>query len=196
MGQGGGRRWLGSAVAVVLEDVAAAPGGKPRNKRVVAKCYGMATGYGGAAMTVKPKAPARRAKAVPGQPTRIAPDVFAAAQQAAARESRSAAEQVNHWARVGQSVALHQSASRRRIEAVLAGSLPMSVLRPDEREIVNAELDAAITAKAQSTPLGAAVSTDGVTTVALDDEGRLVEYRPDGTSRVLDPTPVDGAIRA
>jgi hypothetical protein len=156
----------------------------------------MATGYGGDAMTVKPKAPARRTKAVPGQPTRIAPDVFAAAQQAAARESRSAAEQVNHWARVGQSVALHQSASRRRIEAVLAGSLPMSVLRPDEREIVNAELDAAITAKAQSTPLGAAVSTDGVTTVALDDEGRLVEYRPDGTSRVLDPTPVDGAIRA
>lgn len=146
-------------------------------------------------MTAKPTTPARRAKvkAVSGQPTRIAPDVYAAAQQVAARESRSAAEQVNHWARVGQSVALHQAASRCRIEAVLNGALPMSVLRADEREIVNAELDAAITAEAHSTPLGAAVSADGVTTVALDDQSRLVEYRSNGTSTVLDP--MDGAVR-
>jgi hypothetical protein len=148
-------------------------------------------------MTVESKAPTRRAKTpTPGKPTRIAPDVFAAAQQAGPGEDRSAAEQVNHWARVGQSIALHRSASRRRIEAVLTGVLPMSVLRPDEREIVNAELDAAITAKALATPLGAAVSADGVTTVALDDEGRLVEYRPDGTSTVLDLPPVVGAVRA
>lgn len=137
-------------------------------------------------MAVKTKAPTRRATAPAGQPTRIAPDVYAAAQQVAVRESRSAAEQVNHWARIGQSLAMHQAASRRRIEAVLAGTLPMSVLRPDEREIVNAELDAAITARAQSTPLGQAASAAGVTTVALDDDGRLVEYRPDGTSAVLD----------
>ena len=137
-------------------------------------------------MAVKTKAPAKRAKAPTGQPTRIAPDVYAAAQQAAVRESRSAAEQINHWARLGQSLALSQSASRRRVEAVLAGSLPMSVLRPEEREVVNAELDAAITAAAQSTPLGLAASAAGVTTVALDDEGRLVEYRPDGTHALLD----------
>ena len=131
-------------------------------------------------MAVKPKP---RAKPPAGQPTRIASDLYAAAQQVAVRESRSAAEQVNHWARVGQSVAMHRSASRRRIDAVLAGTLPMSVLRPDEREVVNAELDAAISERAQSTPLGPAA---GVTTVALDDEGRLVEYRPDGTSALLD----------
>lgn len=128
-------------------------------------------------------APTTRTKPSAGQPTRIASDLYAAAQQAAVRESRSAAEQVNHWARLGQSLALHQSASRRRIEAVLAGTLPMSALRPDERDVVNAELDAAITSRAQSTPLGKAV---GGTTVALDEEGRLVEYRPDGTSALLD----------
>lgn len=131
-------------------------------------------------MAVKPTT---RTKPSAGQPTRIASDLYAAAQQAAVRESRSAAEQVNHWARLGQSLALHQSASRRRIEAVLAGTLPMSALRPDERDVVNAELDAAITSRAQSTPLGKAV---GGTTVALDEEGRLVEYRPDGTSALLD----------
>lgn len=131
-------------------------------------------------MAVKPTT---RTKPPAGQPTRIASDVYAAAQQVAVRESRSAAEQVNHWARIGQSLAMHQAASRRRIDAVLAGTLPMSVLRPDEREVVNAELDAAITSRAQSTPLGKAA---GGTTVALDDDGRLVEYRPDGTSALLD----------
>ncbi len=131
-------------------------------------------------MAVKPTT---RTKPSAGQPTRIASDVYAAAQQVAVRESRSAAEQVNHWARIGQSLAMHQAASRRRVEAVLAGTLPMSALRPDEREVVNAELDAAITARAQSTPLGQAA---GGTTVALDEDGRLVEYRPDGTSALLD----------
>lgn len=120
-----------------------------------------------------------------GQPTRIAPDVYAAAQQAAKRESRSAAQQIDHWVRVGQGASLLRSASQRRVEAVLAGTLPMSVLRPDERIVVNAELDAAINEKAQATSLGDAVAARGVTTVALDDEGRLVEYRPDGTSTIL-----------
>lgn len=129
----------------------------------------------------------RRAKAPVGQPTRIAPDVYAAAQQAAMRESRSAAQQIDHWVRIGQGLSMLQSASQRRIEAVLTGALPMSVLRADERVIVNAEIDAMVTAKAQTTPLGLAASADGVTTVALDDEGRLVEYRPDGTSTVLAP---------
>lgn len=138
--------------------------------------------------------PTRRGTAPGGQPTRIAADVYAAAQQAARRESRSAAQQIDHWVRIGQGFSMLQSASRRRIEAVLSGALPMSSLRPDERTVVHAELDAAISAKAASTPLGAAVTADGVTTVALDDQGRLVEYRPDGTSTLLDPSPIDGPV--
>lgn len=134
----------------------------------------------------------RSAKPTQTQPTRIAADVFAAAKEAAARESRSATQQIDHWLRVGQSVALHQTASRRRVDAVLAGTLPMSALRPDERTVVNAELDARIAEKAQATPLGQVVAARGVTTVALDDHGRLVEHRPDGTSTVLDPAPADG----
>lgn len=139
---------------------------------------------------------ARRGTAAAGQPTRIAPDMYAAAQQIAARESRSAAQQIDYWLRVGQGYAMQLSASKRRVEAVLAGTLPMSALRPDERLIVNAELDAAVTVKAAATPLGAAMTAEGVTTVALDDEGRLVEYRPDGTSTVLDPIDVDGSVNA
>lgn len=146
-------------------------------------------------MAVEANKPARSAKPAPAQPTRIAADVFAAAKAVAGRESRSAAQQIDHWLRVGQSVALHETASRRRVEAVLEGRLPMSALRPDERAVVNAELDARIAEKAQSTALGQVMLARGVTTVALDDDGQLVEYRPDGTSTVLDPTPVDAAVR-
>lgn len=147
-------------------------------------------------MAVKSPRRTRSAKPAPAQPTRIAADVYAAAKQAAARESRSAAQQIDHWLRIGQGVALQQSASRRRIDAVLAGTLPMDALRPDERIVVNAELDAAIAEKAQATPLGELLTARGVTTVALDAEGRLVEYRADGTTTVLDPAPVDGAVQA
>lgn len=133
------------------------------------------------------EAPTRRARGATGQPARIAPDVYAAARRVAARESRSATQQIDYWLRIGQGYAMQQSASRRRIEAVLTGTLPMSALRADERLVVNAELDAAVTVQAAATPLGASATGDGVTTVALDEQGRLVEYRPDGTSVVLEP---------
>jgi len=58
-----------------------------------------------------------------------------------------------------------------------------------ESTIVNAELDVAITTKAQTTSFGDVLAAEGVTTVALDENGALVEYRPDGTSTVIDPGP-------
>lgn len=138
----------------------------------------------------------RQGKPTPTQPTRIAADVFAAAQHVGSQESRSAAQQIDHWVRVGQSVALQHTASRRRVDAVLAGTLPMTALRPEERIVVHAELDTAIAERAAGTSLGQTAADRGVTTVALDDRGRLGEYRPDGTSAVLDPPPVDGAALA
>lgn len=123
-------------------------------------------------------------------PTRIARDLLDAAAAEGRIESRSAKQQLDHWARLGRSVSLQHSASRRRIDAVLAGTLPMTALRPDERAIVNAELDAAITASAQQIDLAGVLAGQAITTVALDDRGALVQYNPDGTSVVLDPAPL------
>ena len=139
-----------------------------------------------AAPTSTPK-PASKS---PDQPTRVARDLLDAAAAEGKRASRSAKQQLDHWARVGRSVSLQTTASRRRIEAVLAGALPMSSLRPDERTIVNAELDAAITARAKATNFGDVLAAEGVITVALDDNGALVQYNPDGSTVVLDPNPL------
>ncbi len=123
------------------------------------------------------------------RPTRFAVDLLDAAATEGARQSRSAKQQLDHWARVGRAVSQQASASRRRIDAVLAGTLPRAALRLDERTIVDAELDAAITATAQATAFGDALAARGVTTVALDDDGALIEHRADGTSTVLEPAP-------
>ena len=114
-------------------------------------------------------------------PTRVANDLFAAAVLEGALEHRSAKGQIHHWARIGQKVTRRDTVSRRRIEQCLAGELPWSDLVPAEQRVANAELDVAIDQAAESVSLGAVASAAGIVTVALDEQGRLCEYHPDGT---------------
>ena len=79
------------------------------------------------------------------RPTRFASDLLESAAVEGKRESRSAKQQLDYWARVGRSVSM----------------------------------------QAQSVSFGERLAAEGVTTVALDDEGALVEYRPDGSCVVL-----------
>jgi hypothetical protein len=119
------------------------------------------------------------------RPTRFATDLLESAAVEGKRESRSAKQQLDYWARVGRSVSMHQTAARRRVVAALAGDLPFADLTDAERLVANADLDASIQMQAQSMSFGERLAAEGVTTVALDDEGALVEYRPDGSCVVL-----------
>jgi hypothetical protein len=74
---------------------------------------------------------------------------------------------------------------RRRVEAALKGDLPLAELTPEEGVVFNAEIAARIEENLASKDYGAILAAEGVTTVALDDQGRLVEYSPDGSTRVL-----------
>ncbi|OCB37184.1 hypothetical protein A9X02_20310, partial [Mycobacterium malmoense] len=76
--------------------------------------------------------------------TRVAADLVDSAAAEGARQSRSAKQQLDHWARVGRAVSSHQTASRRRIEAALAGDLDTGQLSDDEGLVFNAEISAAI----------------------------------------------------
>jgi len=121
------------------------------------------------------------------KPTRVAVDLLDSAAVEGRRESRSAKQQLDHWARVGRSVSMHQTAARRRVEAAMTGGLPLARLSGAERLVVNAELDASIQSRAGSLSFGDALAAEGMTTVALDEDGALVEYRPDGSATVLAP---------
>lgn len=129
-------------------------------------------------------------------PTRVAADIAESAARVGRLESRSAAQQIDHWARLGRNISMHQTAARRRVEAALAGELALTELTAEERLVVHAELDVAVAEVAQSTSFGDALAAEGITTVALDDDGNLVAYLPDGTTSPVDRSTnrtIDGA---
>lgn len=121
--------------------------------------------------------------------TRVAADLVDSAAAEGARQSRSAKQQLDHWARVGRAVSSHQTASRRRVEAALAGDLDTNRLSDDEGLVFNAEISAALEESSAAAHYGDLLRARGITTVALNDDGQIVEYRPDGTTSVVD---VDG----
>jgi hypothetical protein len=118
--------------------------------------------------------------------TRFAADLVDAAAVEGARHSRSTKQQLDHWARVGRTVSTHHSTARRRVEAALEGTLTLSDLTPEERLVTNAEADAVVAERLRMVDYGAVLAAEGVSTVALNDDGRLVRYDPDGTSTALD----------
>lgn len=118
--------------------------------------------------------------------TRFAADLVDSAAAEGARQSRSAKQQLDHWARVGRAVSAQQTAARRRVEAALAGQLDVGELTVEEGVVFNAEVSAAIEESLARTNYGDVLAARGITTVALDDDGNIVEYQPDGSSRIIE----------
>ena len=117
--------------------------------------------------------------------TRVAADLMESATVEGARQSRSAKQQLDHWARVGRAVSSHQTASRYRVEAAMAGELDLDDLTSEEGVVFNAEISAAIEESLARTNYGDALAAHGITLVALSDDGEIVEYWPDGSSSVM-----------
>lgn len=120
--------------------------------------------------------------------TRVSSDLMDSAAAEGARQSRSAKQQLDHWARVGRSVSTQHTAARRRVEAALTGRLSLGELSVEEGVVFNAEVEAAIEESLVRPNYGGVIAARGITTVALDDAGQIVEYHPDGTSAVLSAT--------
>lgn len=118
--------------------------------------------------------------------TRFSAELVEDAAAEGARQSRSARQQLDHWVRVGRAVSSVTTAQRARVETALAGRLSWAELSEQEAAVVNAEIAATIEEHVVAANFGNDFAAEGVTTVALDEDGRLVEYRPDGTTAILD----------
>lgn len=59
---------------------------------------------------------------------------------------------------------------------------------PSGRARENAEIDERIRARVAAMDLKRELANDGITTVSLDEDGRMVEHQPDGTATVIDDT--------
>jgi hypothetical protein len=117
--------------------------------------------------------------------TRFAADLLDSAAVEGARQSRSAKQQLDHWARVGRAVSSRHSAARRRVEAALTGELAVTELSEEEGVVFNAEISAAIQESLAGADYGRILAGRGIATVALDDDGQIIEHRPDGSSVVV-----------
>lgn len=116
---------------------------------------------------------------------RIADDIVEHARVQGSREGRSTAEQIDHWVRVGREITLNDTASQRRTEAALAGALPISALTREEGRQYAALVRVKLHEKLQETNISEILAAQGIVTVAVDDQGRMIEHHPDGTERVL-----------
>ncbi|NLE80638.1 MAG: hypothetical protein GX610_13840 [Rhodococcus sp.] len=117
--------------------------------------------------------------------TRFSSDLVDAAANEGERENRSARQQLEHWARVGREVSDQRQVARRRVEAALAGRMPLSELSAEEGVVFNAEIAAALEESLSTGNHVADRAAQGRASIVLDEQGRVVKHLPDGTQIVL-----------
>lgn len=107
-------------------------------------------------------------------PTRIDEDLFAAAKSAGEVLSRSAAQQINHWARIGRELEASRAVSARDVADVLAGRASYDDLGTREQAVVRAEWDERMTTLRADLDLEDEFTAAGDTWVEADEQGRTV----------------------
>ena len=120
-------------------------------------------------------------------PTRIDEDVANAAKAAGELLSRSAAQQVNHWARIGRELEASKSVSQREVAQVLGGRSSYDALNVREQAVVRAEWNERMTALREGLDLAAEFSAAGQDWVEADKDGKVVERSPQQAARKRAP---------
>jgi ParD-like antitoxin of type II bacterial toxin-antitoxin system len=108
-------------------------------------------------------------------PTRIDEELFSAAKSAGEVWSRSAAQQINHWARIGRELEASRAVSARDIVEVLAGRASYDDIGAREQAVVRAEWDERMTELRTGLNLEEEFTAAGDTWVEADAQGRTVE---------------------
>lgn len=108
-------------------------------------------------------------------PTRIDADLFAAAKTAGDALSRSAAQQINHWARIGRELEASEAVSVRDIARVLSGQARYDDLGAREQAIVRAEWDHSMTELGGGLDLEKEFTAAGETWSEADPQGRTLQ---------------------
>jgi len=111
-------------------------------------------------------------------PIRIDDDVHSSARLAAAAMSRSTAQQIAHWARIGRELELSKTVSHASIAAVLEGQRGYDNLNEHEQAIVRAEWTNRMRTRREALNLEAKFQAEGRSYVELDADGSVVSVEP------------------
>ena len=107
-------------------------------------------------------------------PARIDDDVYASAKVAGQIQSRSASQQVAHWARIGREVEASATISARAIAETLAGARSYDDLDEEEQAVVRAEWTTRLAERRDALNLVAEFEAEGRTWAELDEGGIVV----------------------
>lgn len=116
-------------------------------------------------------------------PTRVDATLFAAAQAAGERTHRSAAQQLAHWARLGQELEAAAGLSQRDIDRALAGQLPYDELGEREQAAVRTSWREMIDEDVASLNLRERFASQGRSrTSEADAQGRVIVHTAKGAT--------------
>lgn len=115
-------------------------------------------------------------------PMRVDVDLFEAARSAGATLSRSAAQQLTHWARIGRELEASPSTRLRDIQQVLAGVAAYDALGERDQAIVRAVWDEETTAVREELNLAEEFSRGGRSWTEVDERGAVIEQTSAGNA--------------
>lgn len=107
-------------------------------------------------------------------PMRIDGDVFDAARAVGAVASRSAAQQIAHWARIGRELEASPGTSQRDIQRVLSGDAAYDDLGERGQAVVRAIWDEELTNRQARLDLAAEFTRAGRSWTDADEHGGIV----------------------
>jgi glycine/D-amino acid oxidase-like deaminating enzyme len=107
-------------------------------------------------------------------PTRIDSELFDAARSAGEASSRSAAQQLNHWASIGRALEESGTLSYRDIQRVLAGDGSYDAMAEREQAVVRATWDEQISDGIADLDFERELTSADESWSEADDEGRVV----------------------
>jgi len=107
-------------------------------------------------------------------PTRIQRDLFEAAKHAGEVQSRSAAQQIDHWARIGRELETSPGVTHDQVARVLAGTASYDALDETAQAVVRARWDEDVAERTAALDLAAELTAAGDSWVEADAEGNLV----------------------
>ncbi|MFQ4149241.1 hypothetical protein AAGW05_11150 [Arthrobacter sp. LAPM80] len=113
-------------------------------------------------------------------PMRVDGNLFDAAKAQGAIASRSAAQQLSHWARIGRELEAAPNTSLHDIEHVLAGEKSYDDLGERDQAIIRASWDEQVTERLAGLDLAAEFTQEGRSWTEADEQGHTVVRGGDG----------------
>ena len=108
-------------------------------------------------------------------PARIDEELFEQARTAGQLNSRSATQQLSHWARIGRALEASQLLNHRDIARVLSGQLAYDTLSDPDQALVRVEWERRIEEARAGLDLSADFAAASDSWSGLDESGRVVQ---------------------